>query len=149
MSTICNGMWLSEDATIRSLSGLSEEAGIRFSIDLVAAARRHLSFLRTVADSQWLHRTPTILRAIRRSDSFSSLSFSPKFFFFFLGGFFRGMLDGMGSLKLGWFCRYDELWMPFISDLTVGSTPPRLMPPLDIQWVWHCHSLNPVSKKLL
>ncbi|KFK35517.1 hypothetical protein AALP_AA4G001400 [Arabis alpina] len=41
--------------------------------------------------------------------------------------------------------RYDELWMPLISDLTVGSKPPIILPPLDVEWVWFCHSLNTVS----
>ncbi|XP_043815010.1 uncharacterized protein LOC110620867 isoform X2 [Manihot esculenta] len=41
--------------------------------------------------------------------------------------------------------RYDELWMPLISDLMVGSTPPMVLPPFDIEWVWFCHTLNPVS----
>ncbi|KAF2288275.1 hypothetical protein GH714_005764 [Hevea brasiliensis] len=39
--------------------------------------------------------------------------------------------------------RYDELWMPMISDLMVGSTPPMVLPPFDIEWVWFCHTLNP------
>ncbi|KAF4347910.1 hypothetical protein G4B88_027663 [Cannabis sativa] len=39
--------------------------------------------------------------------------------------------------------RYNELWMPLISDLTVGSTPPLILPPIDIEWVWFCHTLNP------
>ncbi|XP_019057067.1 PREDICTED: uncharacterized protein LOC104805899 isoform X1 [Tarenaya hassleriana] len=41
--------------------------------------------------------------------------------------------------------RYDELWMPLISDLTVGLKPPMILPPLDVEWVWLCHTLNPVS----
>ncbi|CAA7047244.1 unnamed protein product [Microthlaspi erraticum] len=41
--------------------------------------------------------------------------------------------------------RYDELWMPLISDLTVNSKPTMILPPLDVEWVWFCHSLNPVS----
>ncbi|GLT90199.1 hypothetical protein SLE2022_081450 [Rubroshorea leprosula] len=41
--------------------------------------------------------------------------------------------------------RYDELWMPLIADLTVGSTPPMVLPPVDVEWVWFCHTLNPVS----
>ncbi|XP_012088966.1 glycine-rich domain-containing protein 1 isoform X2 [Jatropha curcas] len=41
--------------------------------------------------------------------------------------------------------RYDELWMPLIADLMVGSTPPMVLPPFDIEWVWFCHTLNPVS----
>ncbi|KAB1202095.1 hypothetical protein CJ030_MR8G018188 [Morella rubra] len=39
---------------------------------------------------------------------------------------------------------HDELWMPLVSDLTVAvSTPPMVLPPLDIKWVWFCHTLNP------
>ncbi|XVF06006.1 hypothetical protein REPUB_Repub06bG0010900 [Reevesia pubescens] len=42
--------------------------------------------------------------------------------------------------------RYDEVWMPLISDLTVkGSTPPMVLPPFDVEWVWFCHTLNPVG----
>ncbi|XP_022745896.1 uncharacterized protein LOC111296107 isoform X1 [Durio zibethinus] len=40
--------------------------------------------------------------------------------------------------------RYDKVWMPLISDLTVeGSTPPMVLPPFDVEWVWFCHTLNP------
>ncbi|XP_043711358.1 uncharacterized protein LOC122660208 [Telopea speciosissima] len=108
MSKLSKGIEVSDDASIRSLSEiLDDSASIRFSIDLVGAARRHLSFLRIVDESPWLHHSNTTLLSIRR---------------------------------------YDELWMPFIADLTVGSTtPPMLLPPLDIQWVWHCHSLNPAK----
>ncbi|EOY11551.1 Uncharacterized protein TCM_026691 isoform 1 [Theobroma cacao] len=42
--------------------------------------------------------------------------------------------------------RYEEVWMPLISDLTVvGSTPPMVLPPFDVEWVWFCHTLNPVA----
>ncbi|KAJ8772041.1 hypothetical protein K2173_027218 [Erythroxylum novogranatense] len=41
--------------------------------------------------------------------------------------------------------RYDQLWMPLISDLMTGSMPPMVLPPVDIEWVWFCHSLNPAS----
>ncbi|XP_024020833.1 uncharacterized protein LOC21390690 isoform X2 [Morus notabilis] len=45
--------------------------------------------------------------------------------------------------------RYNELWMPLIADLTVGScstgsAPPLILPPVDVEWVWFCHTLNPV-----
>ncbi|KAK1319749.1 hypothetical protein QJS10_CPB04g00878 [Acorus calamus] len=88
---------------------MSEEASvdlkINFTVDLVTAARRHLSFIRTVADSPFIHHVPSLLRSIRR---------------------------------------YDELWMPLISDLyRSSSTVPMLLPPLDVQWVWHCHCLTP------
>ncbi|CAL0300111.1 unnamed protein product [Lupinus luteus] len=42
--------------------------------------------------------------------------------------------------------RYHDLWMPLISNLTVtDSSPPMILPPLDVEWVWFCHILNPVS----
>ncbi|XP_021772832.1 glycine-rich domain-containing protein 2-like [Chenopodium quinoa] len=42
--------------------------------------------------------------------------------------------------------RYEELWMPLISDLMVGPNqrPPMILPPFDIEWVWYCHTLNSV-----
>lgn len=91
---------------MRSLSEISEEETVRLSIDLVAAARRNLGFLRLVTESQWLQERPTILESIRR---------------------------------------YDQLWMPLISDLSNGSNPPMILPPFDIEWVWYCHTLNSVS----
>ncbi|XP_061363320.1 glycine-rich domain-containing protein 2 isoform X6 [Gastrolobium bilobum] len=42
--------------------------------------------------------------------------------------------------------RYHDLWMPLISDLTVPeSIPLMILPPFDVEWVWFCHTLNPVS----
>ncbi|KAL1549563.1 glycine-rich domain-containing protein 1 isoform X1 [Salvia divinorum] len=38
--------------------------------------------------------------------------------------------------------RYDEIWMPLIADFTTGSKPPMILPPLDVEWVWFCHTLN-------
>lgn len=53
-------------SSMRSLSEVSEEGTLRFSVDLVAAARRNLGFLRIVSESQWLHHKSTLLEAIRR-----------------------------------------------------------------------------------
>ncbi|KAK9136804.1 hypothetical protein Sjap_007398 [Stephania japonica] len=93
--------------SIRSLSEISDEnEPIRLSVDLVAAARRQLAFLRTVAESQWLHEAPSVHESVRR---------------------------------------YDELWMPLICEISSGPNPPVVQPPLDIQWVWLCHTLNPAS----
>nr|XP_043623067.1 glycine-rich domain-containing protein 2 isoform X2 [Erigeron canadensis] len=42
--------------------------------------------------------------------------------------------------------RYDELWMPLMSDLTAESgKSPMILPPIDIEWVWFCHTLNPAA----
>ncbi|CAA0815602.1 Protein of unknown function (DUF1399 [Striga hermonthica] len=93
-------------SSARSLSEVSEDGTVRFGIDLVAAARRNLGFLRHVSDSSWLHHESAIVEAIRR---------------------------------------YHQLWMPLIADLTAGIKPPMILPPLDIEWVWFCHTLNPAN----
>ncbi|XP_051144445.1 glycine-rich domain-containing protein 2 isoform X2 [Andrographis paniculata] len=80
----------------RSLSEISEDERASFAVDLVAAARRFLGFLRLVAASHWLHRKPALLDAVRR---------------------------------------YDQLWMPLISDLTTEQRPPMILPPLDVEWI--------------
>ncbi|KAL3632200.1 hypothetical protein CASFOL_025184 [Castilleja foliolosa] len=97
---------MSSISSLRSLSEISEEATVRFSVDLVAAARKNLGFLRHVSDSNWLHHKSTILEAIRR---------------------------------------YEKLWMPLLANLTTGPKPPMILPPLDIEWVWFCHTLNPTN----
>ena len=57
----------SEGFSTRSFSELSEdEFMVRVGVDLVAAAKRNLGFLRLVDESSWLHKRPTILEAIRR-----------------------------------------------------------------------------------
>ncbi|OWM72459.1 hypothetical protein CDL15_Pgr018344 [Punica granatum] len=39
--------------------------------------------------------------------------------------------------------RYEELWMPLMCGITVGPNAPVVLPPIDVEWVWFCHSLNP------
>ncbi|KAK6915630.1 Glycine-rich domain-containing protein-like [Dillenia turbinata] len=110
MSMSRDSVGLSSESTPRSLSSMSEVETERLSLDLVRAARRHVQFLRDVADSQWLHGVPTLIEAVRR---------------------------------------YEELWMPLISDLmVVGSKLPMVLPPIDVQWVWYCHTLDPVGYRL-
>ncbi|KAG4954543.1 hypothetical protein JHK87_040137 [Glycine soja] len=42
--------------------------------------------------------------------------------------------------------RYHDFWMSLIADLMLpNSSPPTIFPPLDIHWVWFCHTLNLVS----
>lgn len=76
---------------------------IVFSIDLVAAAKKQLQFLKAVGNMPCLHHGPVVLEAIRR---------------------------------------YKQFWMPLAAELGHSHT---LLPPLDVQWVWHCHCLNPDS----
>ncbi|KAI4301743.1 hypothetical protein L6164_034990 [Bauhinia variegata] len=92
----------------RSLSKMAEIDAIRVGVDLVSAARTNINFLRTVAESHWLHQTPTVT-----------------------------------TYPLG-----IKTWMPLVADLTQpGSKPPMIVPPIDIEWVWFCHALNPASDK--
>lgn len=62
-------------ASVRSLkfSEISEEDTVRITVDLVAAARRNLGFLKFIAESPFLHQTPAILESIRRFCFFISL----------------------------------------------------------------------------
>ncbi|XP_024394182.1 glycine-rich domain-containing protein 2 isoform X1 [Physcomitrium patens] len=56
-----------------------------------------------------------------------------------------------GPMVLRAIRRYQKFWMPLVADslkfdalLNVDSTGKSLLPPLDVQWIWHCHRLNPV-----
>lgn len=126
-------MSTSDGSSMRSLSEISEEETVRLSIDLVAAARRNLGFFRLVTESQWLQERPIILESIRR------------FITLLQHDYYSTTSSGTAGFLIFFFFRYDQLWMPLISDLSTGSNPPMILPPLDIEWVWYCHTLNPVS----
>ncbi|CAM8963075.1 unnamed protein product [Rhodiola kirilowii] len=38
--------------------------------------------------------------------------------------------------------RYEELWLPLISEFTAA---PMILPPFDIEWVWFCHTLDQIG----
>lgn len=44
--------------------------------------------------------------------------------------------------------RYLHCWLPLLEKYTVSNgvvmEGSNLVPPLDCEWVWHCHRLNPV-----
>ena len=68
MSATPNSIGVSADTGPMTPTELSDdELPVRISIDLVAAARRHIAFLRAVAESEWLHQESTMLESIRRS----------------------------------------------------------------------------------
>lgn len=54
-------------STLSLQSELSEEETVRVSVDLVAAARRNVGFLRFVKESHWLLERPVIVESVRRS----------------------------------------------------------------------------------
>ncbi|KAG2291168.1 hypothetical protein Bca4012_007119 [Brassica carinata] len=45
--------------------------------------------------------------------------------------------------------RYNACWLPLLAKYTEPSSicEGPLVPPLDCEWVWHCHRLNPVRYK--
>ncbi|KAG2319112.1 hypothetical protein Bca4012_054634 [Brassica carinata] len=45
--------------------------------------------------------------------------------------------------------RYNAFWLPLLAKYTESSSicEGPLVPPLDCEWVWHCHRLNPVRYK--
>ncbi|KAF8051077.1 hypothetical protein N665_1805s0007 [Sinapis alba] len=46
--------------------------------------------------------------------------------------------------------RYNAYWLPLLANYTESSSTCSqgpLVPPLDCEWVWHCHRLNPVRYK--
>uniref|UniRef100_A0A1J3FCN7 Glycine-rich domain-containing protein 2 n=1 Tax=Noccaea caerulescens TaxID=107243 RepID=A0A1J3FCN7_NOCCA len=83
---------------------------IEISVDLVAAAKKHLHFLGAVDRNRCLYDGPALQRAI---------------------------------------FRYNAYWLPLLAKYTESSSicEGPLVPPLDCEWVWHCHRLNPVRYK--
>lgn len=42
--------------------------------------------------------------------------------------------------------RYEQCWLPLLAEHTEsGNANFRLVVPLDCEWIWHCHRLNPVQ----
>ncbi|XP_010432017.1 PREDICTED: glycine-rich domain-containing protein 2-like [Camelina sativa] len=87
-----------------------EAQKIEISVDLFAAAKKHLHFLGAVDRNRWLYDGPALERAIYR---------------------------------------YNAYWLPLLAKYTESSSicEGPLVPPLDCEWVWHCHRLNPVRYK--
>ncbi|XP_038997497.1 glycine-rich domain-containing protein 2-like isoform X4 [Hibiscus syriacus] len=86
-----------------------EAQKIEISLDIVAAAKKHLEFLAAVDRNRWLYDGPTLQRAIYR---------------------------------------YNAYWLPLLAkccDEMILEGP--LVVPLDCEWIWHCHRLNPVRYK--
>ena len=58
----------------------------------------------------------------------------------------RDILFRDDSLKKASY-RYESLWLPFYTYYSSDklSTKMDLVPPLDIEFIWHCHMLNPTE----
>lgn len=57
---------ISPSMSSRSLGEIPEISAIHLGIDLVSSAKRNITFLKSVADSQWLHQANITVEAIRR-----------------------------------------------------------------------------------
>ncbi|CAD5324677.1 unnamed protein product [Arabidopsis thaliana] len=67
----------------------------------------------------------------------------------FLGAFDRNrcLYDGPALQRA--ILRYNAYWLPLLAQFIESSSicEGPLVPPLDCEWVWHCHMLNPVRYK--
>ncbi|KAG6433557.1 hypothetical protein SASPL_105171 [Salvia splendens] len=91
---------------------------IAISVDLVSAAKKQLKFLAAVDRNRWLYDGPALDRAIYRL-------FTLK--------------------KITW---YNAYWLPLLakhSESPLFEGP--LVVPLDCEWIWHSHRLNPIRYK--
>ncbi|CDY63918.1 BnaC07g51250D [Brassica napus] len=59
----------------------------------------------------------------------------------------RGLYDGPALERAIY--RYNAYWLPLLANYTESSSTCQgpLVPPLDCEWIWHCHRLNPVRYK--
>ncbi|WZY86670.1 hypothetical protein YC2023_033054 [Brassica napus] len=57
----------------------------------------------------------------------------------------RGLYDGPELERAIY--RYNAYWLPLLANYTESSSTCQgpLVPPLDCEWIWHCHRLNPVT----
>ncbi|GER30738.1 hypothetical protein STAS_06697, partial [Striga asiatica] len=117
---------------------------IEISIDLLSAAKRQLNFLEAVDRHRWLYEGPALDMAIHRQE--------PDIFYFsrsFVSFKFSWInCSDLLSLILLSVIRYNACWLPLLakhSESPLFEGP--LVIPLDCEWVWHCHRLNPVRYK--
>ncbi|PKI62522.1 hypothetical protein CRG98_017146 [Punica granatum] len=68
---------------------------------------------------------------------------------------FLAVVDSIGCLYDGptlhyAVYRYENCWLPLLAKNTESLVLKEpLVVPLDCEWIWHCHRLNPVSKSII
>jgi hypothetical protein len=144
-----------QEALRKDLSYYNEELKVaqtvEISIDLVLAAKRQLGFLRTIDSITSLHSYgPAVLQAIQR---WALCKKHIRLPYQRLLVFVPQKLLTKPSHVL--FLRYQNCWMPLAAEAedfdsscneAMGNV---LLPPVDVQWVWHCHCLSPVQLTFL
>jgi hypothetical protein len=135
---------------------------VSISVDLVLAAKRELGFLRTIESLPFLHGGPAIYRAIRRYQEFwmpLAVTISAD------QGLRLQATRPPSSSSTASSSPIPSPSSSSSSDVAAAARVPNgdhhaaahgisskcqqqhllLLPPLDVQWVWHCHCLNPVG----
>ncbi|KAL0350297.1 UNVERIFIED_CONTAM: Glycine-rich domain-containing protein 1 [Sesamum radiatum] len=129
-----------------------EAQSTEINVDLVSAAKRQLKFLAAVDRNRWLYEGPGLDRAIYRQEldlitalwnflcssllivtCYSQHNTTPNPYVFVI----------VNDLLLH-SIRYNAYWLPLLakhSETQLLEGP--LVVPLDCEWVWHCHRLNP------
>ncbi len=41
--------------------------------------------------------------------------------------------------------RYETMWLPLLKTVADPVERVHLVPPLDVEWAWHCHMLSPIA----
>ncbi|KAL2931355.1 Glycine-rich domain-containing protein 1 [Bienertia sinuspersici] len=140
---------------------------ITLSVDLVTAAKNQLKFLAAVDRKRYLYEGPALERAIYRCDlgdrgvEFGGVGCGLVGWVWFDGGddrvmklekavLYSNVSLGFTRLIIAWHAtlRYNAFWLPLLAknvEDPVSDDP--LVVPLDCEWIWHCHRLNPVRYK--
>lgn len=118
----------------------AEAQKIAISEDLVAAAKQQLQFLAEVDRHRQLYDGSALNRAIHRLYALYQL----LKFVYVMGFFYHVQQYLFVNNKSN--ARYKYCWLPLLAKQAksqVSEGP--LVVPLDCEWVWHCHKLNPVG----
>ncbi|KAL0332404.1 UNVERIFIED_CONTAM: Glycine-rich domain-containing protein 1 [Sesamum calycinum] len=141
-----------------------EAQSTEINVDLVSAAKRQLKFLAAVDRNRWLYEGPGLDRAIYRQE----LDLITALWNFLCSSLLIVTVDKQEKLfivatisSIASSCeafalssdrnnsclsiiRYNAYWLPLLakhSETQLLEGP--LVVPLDCEWVWHCHRLNP------
>ncbi|KAG6394310.1 hypothetical protein SASPL_144894 [Salvia splendens] len=128
------------------------------NVDLVSAAKRQLKFLKAVDRNRWLYDSPGLDRAIYRQAFHCNHA---SFLSCYVGTVLvtRSRVDLVQeklncypltivlNISVNW-SWYNAYWLPLLakySESPLFEGP--LVVPLDCEWIWHSHRLNPVRYK--
>ena len=99
--------------------------------------RLHLRTLRAFDENIHLHQPHILHNAIRLGFSLKIKKISRNAYH----------TDGLFIFLLLMFKirRYETCWLPLLAKYGQGEEAEKLVPPLDVAWIWHVHMLAPVK----